>query len=500
MTTRQASAAAWTPSGSNSDRALRGAPSKALAALVSVGLLAAASLGCGKKKEDKPIPSPPPRGAASIDELSTGLGTARGLDANIAPSSAEWRRIFVLDDKRAILAGDIANEAIALFTADAGKTWRSYRTERDNWSSWSVGADGSVVLTTGALEKPKLKTQAATAPAEAMRLFFAGADAPELTASWPLLPPPPPPPDPPPKFAPPAPPKIQMGIGATPATLSATSAAFVAETKPRRFSLLYGGAPGSEPVPPLDLPPAEKFVPMPYGRAPLLLSIKGRDLLMRPMPAAGKPLDAPQKVAGVVAAPTLFNELSATPVCEAEGFSFQTITQAPKKLFLLGISPAKTVSLALPPTTPKTTRVGCSNGKYVVETVDPKENAATLSLCDFEGACVTPKKPPFRFWTETHTKEIITTPTAQGVAAVMTSRAGERWGLYFAQSVEGGADYEVSRVIGEGGGDRGRLDLGALISFGKRTLILLSADVTGTTRRGWYVIISDDGGLTWTPP
>jgi hypothetical protein len=169
-------------------------------------------------------------------------------------------------------------------------------------------------------------------------------------------------------------------------------------------------------------------------------------------------------------------------------------------MFLLGISPAKTIALALPPTTAKTTRVGCSNGKYVVQTADPKENAPTLSLCDFEGACVTPKKPPFRQWTEPHQEEIVTTPTAQGVAAVMTSRAGERWGLYFAQSVEGGADYEVSRVIGEGGGDRGRLDLGALISFGKRTLILLSADVTGTTRRGWYVIISDDGGLTWTSP
>ena len=44
------------------------------------------------------------------------------------------------------------------------------------------------------------------------------------------------------------------------------------------------------------------------------------------------------------------------------------------------------------------------------------------------------------------------------------------------------------------------MDLGALISFGKRTLILLAADVTGTSRRGWYVIVSDDGGLSWSAP
>lgn len=467
--------------------------------LALLGLVAASALGCGGKKDEKPIPAPPPRGAASIDELSTGLGVARGLDANIAPSSAEWRRIFVLDDKRAILAGDVANEAIALVTADAGKTWRSYRAERDAWSSWSVGMDGTAVLTTGAKEQPKLKNQPPKAPAEAVRLFFAPADAPELTSPWPLLPPAPPPPDPPPKFAKP-PEKSYLAVDAIPFVLSASSAAFVVDSGPRKVSLMYAGPPGSEAVPPLLLPPVEKFIPTPYGRAPFLLSIKGRDLLMRPMPAAGKPLDAPQKVPNVVAVPTLFNELSAAPACETEGWSFQPITQAPTKRLLLGISPEKTVTVALPPTTLKTTRFGCSTGKFVVQTMDAKENAWTLSLCDLAGECVVPKKPPFRPWAEEHQDTIVTTPTAQGVAAVMSSQAGERWGLYFAQSVEGGSTYEVSRVIGESTSTRGKMDLGALISFGKRTLILLSADVTGTSRRGWYVIISDDGGLTWTSP
>ncbi|MCK6586130.1 MAG: hypothetical protein L6Q76_00955 [Polyangiaceae bacterium] len=472
---------------------------EAFAALALFGLVTVAASGCGKKKEEKPIPAPPPRGAASFDELSTGLGIARGLDANLAPSSTEWRRVFVLDDKTAVLAGDIANEAIALVTADAGKTWRSYRAERDAWSSWSVGADATAVLTSGAKEQPKIKNQPPKAPAESVKLFFAAPGAIELTSPWPLLPPEPPPPDPPPKFAPP-PVKSYLAIDAIPFVLSSSSAAFVVDRGPRKVSLMFAGPPGSEALPPLDLPPVEKFIPTPYGRAPRLFSIKGRDLLARPMPAPGKPLDAPQKVPNIVALPTLLNELTAPPACEAEGWSFQTITQGPGKMSLLGVSPETTVAVALPQNTVKNTRVGCGVGKVVVQTLDAKENAPTLSICDLEGACVTPKKPPFRSWVEKHEERITTTPTAQGVVAIMSSQAGERWGLYFAQSVEGGATYEVSRVIGEGTSGRGKMDLGALISFGKRTLILLSADVTGTSRRGWYVIISDDGGLTWTAP
>jgi hypothetical protein len=60
--------------------------------------------------------------------------------------------------------------------------------------------------------------------------------------------------------------------------------------------------------------------------------------------------------------------------------------------------------------------------------------------------------------------------------------------------------YDVPRVIGEATGERGRIELGALLSFGNRLLMLLQADVTGTSRRGWYVVASDDGGLTWSPP
>jgi len=108
---------------------------------------------------------------------------------------------------------------------------------------------------------------------------------------------------------------------------------------------------------------------------------------------------------------------------------------------------------------------------------------------------------PFRIWTQEHTREIVAVPTSQGVLAVMSARAGERrWGLYLAQSLDGGKTFELAQTIGEGTTDRGHFVLGALASLPKRTLLLISAEVTGTTRRGWYVLASDDGGENWGPP
>jgi hypothetical protein len=113
---------------------------------------------------------------------------------------------------------------------------------------------------------------------------------------------------------------------------------------------------------------------------------------------------------------------------------------------------------------------------------------------------VTPQNAPFRIWPEQHKRTFVTAATEQGIVAVMSARAGNRWGVYLAQGPGDGAVYERQRIIGEGNGDRGRIELGALVSFGKRALLLLSADVTGTSRRGWFVMVSDDGGTNWAPP
>jgi hypothetical protein len=117
-------------------------------------LVIALGTGCKKKKEETPIAPPPPRGAASLDQLTTGLGLAKGLDAKLAPPSMQVEHVYVLDDKRAILTGGVpGGEAIALFTLDAGKTWTSFRTEQETWATWSFGAEeGSFALALGPKE------------------------------------------------------------------------------------------------------------------------------------------------------------------------------------------------------------------------------------------------------------------------------------------------------------------------------------------------------------
>ena len=467
--------------------------------VVVIVLVAVLWYGCGgynRKHEDEgSIAPPPPPGAASRDELSTGLGQARGLDEGLAPTSVKWTRVVVLDDKRALLAGDIVNETIALFTDDAGKTWRSFRSERDAWSSWSAGLDGSVVLGGGGRDGAPTPTSARV---EAARLAFGAFDAASLTAATPLFP----------TVKGPATGLLQTG-SAIPAVLSPDSAAMIVEESPRKLLLVYGGKPGAEAAAPVKLPAAEKIVPVPYGRPPLMLSIKGRDLLRRPFPAVGMSLDKPQKVPGVLATSTLLTELSAQPACETGGWSFQRTSAGPKRVQVLGVSPGKFLQFALPEGTAPTTAIGCGGGRIVVEAVADKTgppamqaqqpDIPTLVTCDLLGKCVKPTNAPFRAWTTPHKREIVMASMEDGVVGVMSARAGDRWGVYLAQAGDLNL-FERQRVIGEGTADRGRIELGALVSFGKRALLLISADVTGTSRRGWFVLVSDDGGASWNPP
>jgi len=283
----------------------------------------------------------------------------------------------------------------------------------------------------------------------------------------------------------------------------------IIEESPRKHLIVYGGKPGAEAVPPLKLPGAEKIVPVPYGRPPLLLSIRGRDLLQRPFPPPTAPLEKPQRVSGVPATSTLLAELSAPPACETGAWSFQRTLGGNKRVQLLGVSPGKIIQFALPEGTSPTTVIGCGGGHIVVEAVADKTgppamqaqqpDLPTLVTCDLAGKCVKPTNSPFRAWTTPHKREIVMASTEDGVVGVMSARAGDRWGVYLAQASDGTL-FERQRVIGEGAADRGRIELGALVSFGKRALLLISADVTGTSRRGWFVLVSDDGGTSWNPP
>ena len=470
-----------------------------------MALAAAASSGCKKDKKEDPIGVPPPRGAASSDELSTSLGQARALRSELVPTSTKWRRSFVLDDKRAVLVGEVVNETIAMVTENAGRTWRALRLERDGWSTWSVGADGSaaVVIGTRAPAKPSNDPRSAATPAaapameEPVRVAFAAFDAQQLSALSPLI-------------IPKRKPNASHPVDLIPAVIAPDRAALVMEEAPRRWMLAYAGLPGMEEVPPTRLPPAEQALPTPYGRPPMLMTVRGRDLLTRPIPEPKQPLAKPEKVAGLVMTPPVIAQLSAAPACEMQGWSLQGVPQA--KPTVLAVSRDKIATFTLPAKATPSGAFGCASGRVAVEIEDPtpidasdptaktKNRVSTLALCDLEGACTVPQKAPFRPWVEPHERTMAAAPTAQGAVAVLTSRSATRWGLYLSQSVEGGKVYEVPRVIGEGLGDRGRIELGAILSFGDRVLLLLEADVTGTSRRGWYVTASDDGGLTWGVP
>lgn len=513
MITRPASAAAWIQIGSNDEARLRpsrvgvrrskGAAqrrSRGLRALTVAVLSTALIAGCKKEKKEAPIGVPPPRGAASRDELSTSLGQASALNSELVPTSTKWRRSFVLDDKRAILIGEVVNETIALVTENAGRTWRTLRMEREGWSTWSVGADGSAVLLLGTREPPKPSNDPRAAGAsteEPVRIAFAAFDATRLSAVAPVT-------------MPKRKPRALHPVDLIPAVIGPDRAAMLMEEAPRRWMLVYGGLPGMEEVPPARLPPGEQAVLTPYGRPPMLLSVRGRDLLVRPVPEPKQPLAKPEKIAGLVVTPQAIAQLSGTPACEMEGWSFQAIPQP--KPTVLAVSRDKITTLTLPAQPAQSAAFGCSAKRIVVEIEDPtpvdpsdptaktRIRASTLALCTIEGACTVPEKLPFRPWVEPHERSMAAAPTDQGAVAVLTARSSTRWGLYLAQSVDGGKLYEVPRVIGEGLGDRGRIELGAVLSFGERILLILEADVTGTSRRGWYVTASDDRGLTWGIP
>jgi hypothetical protein len=67
--------------------------------------------------------------------------------------------------------------------------------------------------------------------------------------------------------------------------------------------------------------------------------------------------------------------------------------------------------------------------------------------------------------------------------------------------VDGGKLFNLQRTVGEGvGNSEDGYDVGSLISFGDRTVMLMSAKISKTTRRSWFALASDDGGSTWSYP
>jgi hypothetical protein len=448
-----------------------------------VAIAAVTIAGCKKKEEPESVPPPPNQGGASVEVVATTIGSGLGIPSELAPTSTIWDRVFVINDKTAIVAGRALDEAVALRTTDGGRSWVSLRTKAHTWVSWSAGEDGSVVLADG--NRKKVKAAAgALAPIESARLRFAPLEG-QLSEPATLFP---------------AEDKLKSaavpGGFATPAVLSPELASLLV-TEGRQPVFAYG-APGGQQQPPALKAPRGRFVTTPYGRPPQLLSVAGAAIEVRPWPRPGEPLGPGSRIPGAVAGAKAFEQLNRGPACETGHWSIQRLAAGPTRASIVGVSADR--SFAFPVPGGAIEQIGCGPEGVVVETVDPEKKQPQLTRCALDGKCATPKSLPFEIWPDKHERTILSAATKQGVVATMCAKTGARWGAYLAQSLDGGATFELPRIIGEGKSERGYFQVGALINLPGRVLILMSADVTGTTRRGWYVLASDDGGSNWGPP
>ncbi|MBI4703309.1 MAG: hypothetical protein HY744_19505 [Deltaproteobacteria bacterium] len=282
--------------------------------------------------------------------------------------------------------------------------------------------------------------------------------------------------------------------------------ALVVRSGSRRQLVAYGVPGNQASPPPAELAAQERFGARAYGRPPSLVSVRGSGLQVRRWPKPGEPLPAPSPISGVTAPRDAVAQLDALPACESGVWTFQRLLVAPGRPYVLGVSPERTVAFLVPEGKPSP--LGCSSEAVVLEAIVVQKAERTvegkrtprLARCALDGKCQVAETDPFRIWPEQHERRIVAVPTKQGVVGLMSARAGTRWGVYLAQSLDGGRLYELPRVVGEGKTDRGQFEVGALVALPGRVLLLLSADVTGTTRRGWYVLASDDAGTNWGPP
>lgn len=448
-------------------------------------LLLTASAGCNSCKKEttaEPVPIPPSLGGASQDLVKTRIGTGLGLGSSIAPTSTQWEHVFVVDEKTAVIVGRSLDESIALRTEDKGRTWDALKTKPGKFAVWGVGADGSAALVGGETKKVKLGP-GQLAPVLEANMWFAPKGR-TLSEPAPLFPN-----DDKLKDV-----TIDRGF-AMPAVLSGELAAVVADQ--RRSAIVVYGKPGGQAQPEPLTSIRDKIVPAPYGRPPQLVTESRGTINVQPWPKPGETPSSGKPIPGLGRVNGAFDQLAKGPTCEFMGWSFSRIG-TPTNAWIIGISANKSFAFKAP--NGETETIGCGEDAVVVEVVDPKEKVPMLLRCTFDGKCSQPKSKPFDIWQEKHKRSIMSTATAQGIVAVMKARSGARWGTYLATSMDGGKTFDLPRVIGEGGIDRGFFEIGALLNFKDRLVILLSADVTGTRRRGWYVLASEDGGQSWREP
>lgn len=458
--------------------------------------LVALASGC-KKKDDKPEEVPvPARNAATLDVVSTEIGSGLALRADAAPTSVRWERTVVLDDDRAVLLGREHDQVWMLRTADRGRTWTSATADVKGWSAWGIAPSGGLALVSGDPTRPAAAAGRSVAgaappkpgPIAAATFWLAGATDRSLDGPRVFFPD-----------------DGKLGGVVVPTALAAPAAfedgiGLLAERN-KLPTIAYAARAGTPPDPlVLD---KQAYVPVPYGRPPSLLSVTRSAVELRPFPRPGESLGGATALPNYRVDGATFAQLSEGPSCEAGAFAFRRLRGAPP--WLVGVSGERALAFKLPPS--EVARLGCATNAVVTETtvLDPsdaekKRKVPQLVRCTLDGTCAEPKAPPFAIWSEKHDREIWSVPTSGGLVAVMRARTGGRWGLYLGQSTDEGATFELPRTIGEGNDTTAALDFGALLRFSNRLVLLISANVGSTGRRGWYALASDDEGNHWGPP
>jgi hypothetical protein len=464
---------------------------------ITTSLLA---LSCHKKEVAKPDEQvPTTEGRATSRELLTKIGTARALqskdkEAGNPSTAVKWTFVAPLDADSAVVGGQLPGVGVAVRTEDGGRSWTTVHTEDLDGASlitYSVGADKTLVISVARRQIPKKLVKGDIPPIDRLSLYFQSPGE-KISAESRI-------------FAPSEKdegPLIPKGLG-NQAVLSKTLSSFAVQMPGKKFGIAYGVPPSESNLPPITpLPNGESPIYAAYGRPPVLLTVNGHDLLARAWPAPGEALATPKPIEHVAVTKDLVDQLSGGPECESRGWSFKRIGQDPDKTFLLGVSKDKQVVLELPPSMDATKPIACNGDRVTVEAKDPTQNnEPALVTCAFDAGCQIPQNHAFlRPWADKHDRAIALTTTTKGVVAVQTMENQQQWTYLLGTSREAGKIYDNPRTVGEGKGERGRLGIGALIGLGDRTLMLVSADVTGTQSRAWYLMASDDGGESWAPP
>ncbi len=465
-------------------------------------LLSVVVAGCHKTeppKVDEQVPTN--EGRATSRELLTKIGTARGLqvknkDIGNPSTTVKWTYVAPLDADSGVVGGTMAGQGVALRTEDGGRSWLTVRTQDLDGASlvsYAVGADKTLVIAVARRQIPKKLVKGEVPPIDRLTLYFQSPDD-KISAESRI-------------FAPSGNekeegPLIPKGVGYQ-AVLSKTLSSFPVQMPGKKFGIAYGVPPSESSLPPImPLPSGETPIFAGYGRPPVLLTTDGHQLLARPWPMPSEALATPKPIDHVSITKDLVDKLSEGPECEYRGFSFKRFGQDPDKTFVLAISKDKQLALELPPTMDPTKPFACNEAGVTVEAKDPTQtNEPALLTCSFDGGCQVPQNHAFlRPWADKHDRDIALATSTKGIVAVQTMQNQQQWTYLLSTSIAGGKVYDPQRTVGEGKGDRGRIAIGAMLGLGDRTIMIMSADITGTQARAWYLMASDDGGESWAAP